>query len=257
MYIPNRFSQHRMKYQAKKCANLCENLWENDSRQFPIDLCIAYQVRATSNKVSFRLHSHCSRNFPPQNMPGNASTDVLYYSVATHILTTASQDQVSIGFSDNKKYSSYRRHPKWQRRVQGANPCADHGRHTARRFDPPSCMMSDRADLQARSLALMRESPVVDPDWNGDWFWEEEWPRTFNPRSPIWKLRQQDIAAWTAYTPRNITELYLKQMPQVDRFPGMLSDSWEAAAINSSRSGTTLNYPGIEWTEMLSVCAHM
>jgi hypothetical protein len=115
-------------------------------------------------------------------------------------------------------------------------------------------MMSDRVDLQARSLALMQESSVNNPDWKGDWFWEEEWPRSYDTRNPIWKLRQQDIAAWTALSPTNISELYLKLEPQVDRFPGMLSDSWEASAATSSRTGTAPSSPGIEWTEMLSVC---
>ena len=84
--------------------------------------------------------------------------------------------------------SHHCRHPAWQRRIQGANPCADQGRHTARHRDPSSCMMSDAADLKARALAILRTAPFYNSDWESSHYWQERWDAATS-HVALWQVR--------------------------------------------------------------------
>ena len=76
------------------------------------------------------------------------------------------------------------RHAMISRRIQGANPCAEHGRNTVTRLDPTSCLIQDAKDIDGlgngglvdRAYALMHDSPYQDPAWETDPFWLESYP---------------------------------------------------------------------------------
>ena len=76
------------------------------------------------------------------------------------------------------------RHAMISRRIQGANPCAEHGRNTVTRMDPTSCLIKDALDIDGlgdgglvdRAHSLMHDSPYVDPEWENDPFWLESYP---------------------------------------------------------------------------------
>ena len=148
------------------------------------------------------------------------------------------------------------RHPKWQRRLQGANPCADHGRNTVRGFDPQSCTVNDRADLQARSLALLREPPYRNPDWNNTLRWQSAWNKSDEAIKNMWAVQAADFATWENFTPTNAEERRLKELPFVNYFPDFLDASWEASATVEGRNGS-IEGPSEEWKEMLAVCSSL
>ena len=68
------------------------------------------------------------------------------------------------------------RHAMISRRIQGANPCAEHGRSAVKSQDPSSCLINDAGDLVDRATNIMHDSPYNDPAWENDPFWSESYP---------------------------------------------------------------------------------
>jgi hypothetical protein len=77
-----------------------------------------------------------------------------------------------------------RRHAMVSRRVQGANPCAEHGRSSIKSRDPVSCLLKDTnitlgpgmETLVDRARSILLSSPYQDPDWQKDPFWLDSYP---------------------------------------------------------------------------------
>jgi hypothetical protein len=64
------------------------------------------------------------------------------------------------------------------RRIQGANPCAEHGRSAVKSRDPVSCLLKDtnstfglsNETLVDRARSLLLSPPYQNPDWQKDPF---------------------------------------------------------------------------------------
>lgn len=114
--------------------------------------------------------------------------------------------------------------------------------------------MADRADLQARALALLREAPYSHPDWHSSEF---RWQQNFEAGAvgtylPIWTVEDEDLPYWSGLNESDATEKAMKQQPFLLNFPEFLNGSWEDTATVQDRDGSTTG-PSMEWTEMLAV----
>jgi hypothetical protein len=74
--------------------------------------------------------------------------------------------------------ASFCRHAMVSRRIQGANPCAEHGRSAVKSRDPVSCLLKDtnstfglsNETLVDRARSLLLSPPYQNPDWQNDPF---------------------------------------------------------------------------------------
>jgi hypothetical protein len=70
------------------------------------------------------------------------------------------------------------------RRIQGVNPCAEHGRSSIKSRDPSSCLIKHtnitggpgNGNLVDRARSLLLSAPYENPDWQNDPFWLESYP---------------------------------------------------------------------------------
>lgn len=114
-------------------------------------------------------------------------------------------------------------------------------------------MMSDAADLQARALALLREAPFYNADWEDEKYWQERWDAATS-FEPIWAVHDSDKAAWLAFNPvyADTNNYRIKKLPFVDNYPDFFTGSWETTATVEAPDETLIG-PSQEWIAMLAV----
>jgi hypothetical protein len=148
------------------------------------------------------------------------------------------------------------RHPSWQRRLQGANPCAEHGRDNVKSNDPTSCLLSDTADLLTRAQAITSTAPYYNPDWEEEHFWHEPFPGTNQPYSSIWKIRPEDMATYNSLNDSVYKSLAYNQTRQsvLDYIaPNLLTASWQSTASFSPTHHDASKGASEEWNTMSRV----
>lgn len=154
------------------------------------------------------------------------------------------------------------RHPKWHRRLQGANPCAEHGRHHVRSLDQPDCTITAYSDIKQRAFAVMHESQYVDPDWKDEPYHNSSYPLTFTddyiePQMSMWKLKEgEDFDNWNTASAEDGDDSYLQRRQPILDYgaPNLLSASWNETGsfMEPTHTGGRVNYSN-EWESMSQV----
>jgi hypothetical protein len=86
------------------------------------------------------------------------------------------------------------------RRVQGANPCAEHGRSAVKSRDPVSCLLKDvnstfglsNQTLVDRARNLLLSTPYENPEWKNELFWFDPFPTPWEARLKSVSVRGQE-----------------------------------------------------------------
>eukprot|EP00892_Ulva_mutabilis_P004822 jgi/Ulvmu1/2711/UM014_0167.1 len=170
--------------------------------------------------------------------------------------TNASLSQYIPGrFSQHRMKYMANAHPKWHRRLQGANPCAEHGRHHVRRLDPSDCSITAAADIKDRAMAVMQERQHVNPDWQNEPYYKSRFPDIYGSEvihSSMWTVQDSDYSVWEDAA--NSTDPLVQSQrvhPVLDYgAPNLLYGSWaETASMDPTHNGSQAGVSD-EWRSM-------